>query len=110
MSNLLSTIRVIDTTSDEAERNPALILVTEATDETTTNAFQTVTYQFDAIGGADRMVVDAIGAADLMSFDLFAGPDAPPFSTMGALGRATTDAVCRTDAMSFDAVGGRRQR
>lgn len=110
MNDLLSTIQVIDTTTVEATKSPVLHLVTGATDDTATNAFQTATYQFDAIGGADRMLVDVIGAVDRVSFDLFAGPDALPFSTMGAISRATTDAMGGTDAVSFDVLGGRRQR
>jgi hypothetical protein len=110
MNDLLSTTQVIDTTTIETRESPALNLVKRATRDVTTNAFQAVTYQFDAIGGADSMLVDAIGGADLTSFDLFAGPDALPFSTMSAINRATTDAVGGTDAMSFDVVGGRRLR
>jgi hypothetical protein len=45
-----------------------------------------------------------------MSFDLYAGPDALPFSTVGAFSRATADTVSGPDAMSFDLVSGRRQR
>jgi hypothetical protein len=109
MNDLLSTIRLIDTTTVEATKSPALNLVRSA-DDITTNAIQTATYEFDAVGGADRMSVDVIGAADRMSFDLYAGPDALPFSTVGAFSRATADTISGTDAMSFDLVGGRRQR
>jgi hypothetical protein len=110
MNDLLTTIQVIDSTTVEVKENQELSLVASATDDAAAIVFQTVADQFDAIGGADRMLVDVVGAADRMSFDLLAGPDAHPFSTMGAIKHTATDAVGGADAMSFDVVGGRRQR
>jgi hypothetical protein len=110
MDDLLSTNPVIVTTTTEATKRHAFSLVKAPTDDARTNAFPSVAYQFDAIGGTDRIRVDAVGGADFVSFDLVAGPDALAFSTIGTMNRATIDAVGGTDAMSFDAVGGRRQR
>jgi hypothetical protein len=108
MDDLLSTTAVIETTTTESAKSPALSLVKAPTDGVATDALPTATYQFDAIGGTDRILVDAVGGADLVSFDLFAGPDALPFSTLGTINRATADTVGGTDAVSFDVVGGRR--